>query len=103
MPDETDFDLKQHDFLRSEIQIAEGESRANERHAILACSALGVGCEGSANGWDCCWSHFDYGWRPGWPSRVGLMDQYGHEGRLRLPNRSDEGKSLSWWLGALFS
>jgi hypothetical protein len=39
-PADTDFDLKQHDFLRSEIQTAEGEARANERHSILALAAL---------------------------------------------------------------
>lgn len=40
MDDETDFDLKQHDFVRTEIQTAEASARANERYALLALAAL---------------------------------------------------------------
>jgi hypothetical protein len=35
-----DFDIKQHDFLRTEIQTAEASARANERYALLALAAL---------------------------------------------------------------
>ena len=38
--DEVDFDLKQHDFLRADIQAAESESRALERHSIIALAVL---------------------------------------------------------------
>lgn len=37
---QTDFDLKQHDALRLEIQTAEAAARANERYAIIALAAL---------------------------------------------------------------
>ncbi len=37
---QTDFDLKQHDTLRLEIQTAEAAARANERYAIIALAAL---------------------------------------------------------------
>ncbi|MEA2235289.1 MAG: hypothetical protein QOC81_13 [Thermoanaerobaculia bacterium] len=38
--DDKDFDVRQHDSLREEIQAAEAAARANERYAIIALAAL---------------------------------------------------------------